>query len=437
MVKSMDRSTILRITIYGGFAVFLSLMVMGEQNDSGMQPGQAVLVALLTIVMVVVVFETSHTPVARRNGQVLLLFGGLAVQLLLLRWVSSFVDDNGFNESLKLLLIPFAFAPMIHSVLLGRNVGLFSVACASLFGCFLVPPEEMLRFLVVSLVCGLTAVHVTREVRKRGRLIRAGFYVGAVALVMAYAFNAISVAPLFTEGQMEWELVGVNSAAAFGTGLFTGMLVSGLLPVLEGAFSLTTDITWLELSDLNHRLLRRMQLEAPGTFHHSLVVASLSEAGAESIGVNPMVCRVCSYFHDIGKLSKPEYFIENQGEINPHDALTPTMSALIIVAHVKDGVDLAIKHKLNPRIIDVICEHHGDSLVYYFYRKAQERRRQEEEKVKEGLENPEDLPSIDEKSFRYPGPRPRSKESGIISLADAVESASRSWRSRLRRRSGP
>lgn len=141
-----------------------------------------------------------------------------------------------------------------------------------------------------------------------------------------------------------------------------------------------------------------------------------------------MMCRVCSYFHDIGKLKKPAYFIENQGESNPHDSLTPTMSALVIVAHVKDGLDMAIKSKLNPRIIDVIREHHGDSLVYFFYRKAQEQRRVEEGKVQEGIENPEDVPEVNAKNFRYPGPTPQTRESGIISLADAVESASRSLR---------
>jgi putative nucleotidyltransferase with HDIG domain len=170
-----------------------------------------------------------------------------------------------------------------------------------------------------------------------------------------------------------------------------------------------------------------MQLEAPGTFHHSLVVASLVEAAAEKIGANAPMCRVCSYFHDVGKLKKPTYFIENQhdGEENPHDALTPTMSALIIIAHVKDGVDLAVKHKLNPRIIDVIQEHHGDSLVAYFYRRAQEQKRAEMEKVDRRLENPEDLPQVGEKNFRYPGPRPTTRESAIISLADGIESASR------------
>jgi putative nucleotidyltransferase with HDIG domain len=430
VASTLDRSVVLRISIYGAFAAVMGLLVMGagRQDGPALEAGQGILVSLLVLIMVVMVFEMSHRGVARRNGQVLLVFGGLALHLALIPAVAVFVDGNGFHEALKLLLIPFALAPIIHSVLLGMNVGLFSVVCTSLFGCFLVPEQSMLNYMVTSVLAGLTAVYVTREVRKRGRLLRAGFYVGAVVLVVAYAFDTISIGPLFGGGVSAWELFGVNSVAAFGTGLVTGMLVSGLLPVLEGTFALTTDISWLELSDLNHRLLRRMQLEAPGTFHHSLVVASLSEAAAESIGVNPMVCRVCSYFHDIGKLNKPEYFIENQGDTNPHDSLTPTMSSLIIVAHVKDGVDLALKHKLNPRIIDVICEHHGDSLVYFFYRKAQEQRKLEEEKVKEGLENPEDLPVIDEKNFRYPGPRPRSKESGIISLADAVESASRSLR---------
>ncbi|MFN5870587.1 MAG: HDIG domain-containing metalloprotein, partial [Akkermansiaceae bacterium] len=204
--------------------------------------------------------------------------------------------------------------------------------------------------------------------------------------------------------------------------------VSGLLPLFELMFNLITDISWLELSDLNHKLLKQMQLEAPGTFHHSLVVAALAEAAAEKIGANAPMCRVCAYFHDVGKLNKPSYFIENQhdGSENPHDALTPTMSGLVIIAHVKDGIDLAVKHKLNPRIIQVIQEHHGDSLVYYFYRKAQEQKKAEKEKVDKKLGNEEDLPKVVEKNFRYPGPCPSTKESGIICLADTIESASRS-----------
>jgi len=428
VVDSLDRSAVLRYSIYGGFAALFSLFVLmaAKGPEAPLVVEHGILVGILMMVMVVVAFEMSHQEVAKRNSQVLLVFAGLALHLAVLRGVAIFVDTNDFHNSLKIILIPFALAPMVHSVLLGKQMGLFSTVAVSILGCLLVPEDRILSYLVFSLMGGLTAVFVTQEVRKRGRLLRSGLYVGLIVLILSYAFDLISVRPLFSGEMRQWEAFGINSAVAFGTGLLTGMIVSGLLPIVEGAFGLTSDISWLELSDLNHKLLRRMQLEAPGTFHHSLVVASLSEAAAESIGANAMICRVCSYFHDIGKLTKPEYFIENQGDENPHDALTPTMSALIIVAHVKDGVDLALKHKLNSRIIDVITEHHGDSLVYYFYRKAQEQRRGEEEKVANGLENEEDLPNIDEKNFRYPGPTPRTRESGIISLADAVESASRS-----------
>ncbi|NNE93187.1 MAG: HDIG domain-containing protein, partial [Verrucomicrobiales bacterium] len=164
----------------------------------------------------------------------------------------------------------------------------------------------------------------------------------------------------------------------------------------------------------------------PGTYHHSLVVANLSEAAAEKIGANAAMCRVCSYFHDIGKLNKPGYFVENIAEgQNPHDDLTPTMSALIVIAHVKDGVDLALKHRLNREIIDVIREHHGTSLVRFFYARALTQRKEFKEKVEEGKAREEDIPEVKKESFRYPGPRPRTRESAIISLADAVESASR------------
>jgi putative nucleotidyltransferase with HDIG domain len=189
---------------------------------------------------------------------------------------------------------------------------------------------------------------------------------------------------------------------------------------------LTTDISWLEAADLNHPLLRRLTIEAPGTYHHSLVVANLAESAAEVIGANPTMCRVCAYFHDIGKLVKPEYFTENmRAGRNPHDDLAPTMSALIIIAHVKEGVDLALKYKLNQRIIDVIQEHHGTSLVGYFHKRAL----QQQEDARQGGKimniREEDIPEVREESFRYGGPRPQSREAGIISLADACESASR------------
>jgi putative nucleotidyltransferase with HDIG domain len=197
--------------------------------------------------------------------------------------------------------------------------------------------------------------------------------------------------------------------------------------MFEHLFQVTTDISWLEASDLNHPLLRRMTIEAPGTYHHSLVVANLAEAAAEAIGANATLCRVCSYFHDVGKLVKPEYFTENMNfERNPHDDLAPTMSALIIIAHVKEGVDLALKHRLNRQITDIIQEHHGTSLVYYFYKRALQQ--QEDARTGGKIMNlrEEDVPEVSEETFRYGGPKPQTKESAIISLADMIESASRS-----------
>jgi hypothetical protein len=222
-------------------------------------------------------------------------------------------------------------------------------------------------------------------------------------------------------------MIGLQSAYAMGNGILTAMVVGGALPILEQLFRITTDISWLEASDLNHPLLRRMTIEAPGTYHHSLVVANLAEAAAESIGANATLCRVCSYFHDVGKLVKPDYFTENMNfERNPHDDLALTMSALIIIAHVKEGVDLALKNGLNHNIIDIIQEHHGTSLVYYFFQRALQQ--QEDARAGGKIMNmrEEDIPEVREESFRYPGPKPQTKESAIVSLADIVESASRS-----------
>src|SRR5216117_3218100 len=222
-------------------------------------------------------------------------------------------------------------------------------------------------------------------------------------------------------------IIGLQSALAIGNGVLTATLVGGALPMLENLFRITTDISWLEASDLNHPLLRRMTIEAPGTYHHSLVVANLAEAAAEAVDANATLCRVCSYFHDVGKLVKPEYFTENMSlERNPHDDLAPSMSALIIIAHVKEGVDLALKHRLNQRIIDIIQQHHGTSLVRYFYQRALQQHEDARAGGKIMKLREDDIPEVREESFRYSGPKPQTKESAIVSLADTVESASRS-----------
>lgn len=426
---TLDRSVWVRLSLYLVFVVGIAVIVLRAANDSNFadDPLRGAMFGLVIATTAVAVLHANHEGAGARNGRVILLLAGLAGHLLLVRGISLMVDANQFPGQMKFLLIPFALTPMIHGVLLGRAIGTFSTIYCTLLGSLVMPKQDVLIYLAVSLVCGLVAVQASFRVRKRVQLLRAGVYAGVASLLLCILFDRIDLMPGMDDQLEGLKVAGWSSLAALGMGILIALLVSGLLPVLEGAFQLTTDISWLELSDLNHKLLRRLQLEAPGTFHHSLVVASLAEAAAESVGANAAMCRVCAYYHDIGKLSKPEYFIENQAEgvENPHNALTPTMSALIIIAHVKDGVDLAVKHKLNPRVIDIIQEHHGDSLVSYFHRRAQEQKKTELEKVEKGLENPEDLPKIDEKNFRYPGPRPRSRESGIVSLADIVESASR------------
>lgn len=405
-------------------------MVLKAAPDTSFanDPLRGGLYGLIIAVAAILMFQVSLQTSCRRNSRVVLVMGGLLVHLALLRIVMVLTNAGHIPEVFRFFFVPFALAPMLHGVLLGRAVGAFSAVFVTLIGCLFVPQGEALPYMILSLVAGVTSVLLAHEVRRRLQLLQSGIYVGAVTLLLGFLLGSLDISSCFGPGAMNHlQVLGTGSAAAFGTAVFTALVISGFLPIFEGVFQLTTNISWLELSDLNHKLLRRMQLEAPGTFHHSLVVASLAEAAAEKIGANAPMCRVCAYFHDVGKLMKPGYFIENQhdGVENPHESLTPTMSALIIIAHVKDGIDLAVKHKLNPRIIDVIQEHHGDSLVAYFYHKAREQKKIELEKVDRKLENPEDLPNVDEKNFRYPGPRPSTAESGIIALADTIESASR------------
>jgi hypothetical protein len=210
---------------------------------------------------------------------------------------------------------------------------------------------------------------------------------------------------------------------AFGAFIVVALTLTSL-PLIEMFFPVVSDIKLLELQDLNHPLLARMAVQAPGTYHHSVVVGNLAEDAAEAIGANPLLTRVGSYFHDIGKMDKPEYFIENQRDsINPHDNLSPSMSALILLSHVTKGLEMAKEHKLIPQIRDMIGEHHGLQLIKYFYQRAKEQE-------KPGIS------TVKEDDFRYNGRKPRTRESAIVALADSVEAASRTLKnptsSRLR-----
>jgi hypothetical protein len=204
----------------------------------------------------------------------------------------------------------------------------------------------------------------------------------------------------------------VSIGLGMAGGLLAGILATGIIPIIEIIFNYTTNIKLLELADLNQRALRELIISAPGTYHHSIIVGSLVEAAAEVIQANPLLSRVSAYYHDIGKIKKPLYFVENQkGGENKHDKLLPSMSSLILISHVKDGMEIAKRNRLGKSIQDIISQHHGTS-INYFYQKAKE--------LNAGAEQ-----TVSEKDFRYPGPRPQTKEAGLVMLADAVEAASK------------
>jgi cyclic-di-AMP phosphodiesterase PgpH len=424
-LQALEHAGYMKVVIFAAFIGGLALLIFSTDR---IEVTKDFLVAVLFFGAAVLQLWVNQPKTFARSSRLTLVFGVLLLQLSITKLMLWLVESRTFpllQPESAALLAPYAFAPLVLSVLLGRNHGLYAAVFASLwtrilFGQFDAP------LLACALLSGFVAVYLTLQVRKRSRMVRAGFGVGVVLWLLALAFGLIPIDPL-TPGANDWQMVALLSALAIGNGIVTATIVGGILPMIEHLFRITTDISWLELSDLNHPLLKRMTIEAPGTYHHSLVVANLAESAAEAIRANGTQCRVCAYFHDVGKLVKPEYFTENMNfERNPHDDLAPTMSALIIIAHVKEGVDLALKHGLNKQIVDVIQEHHGTSLVYYFYKRALQQ--QEDARAGGKIMNmrPDDVPEVSEENFRYAGPKPQTKESAIISLADMIESASRS-----------
>lgn len=297
------------------------------------------------------------------------------------------------------LLVPMALIPLLAALLLGRGVALFlafmgPVMLVSLkgFGA---------EFLMASSVGGMAAVLVSGNLKHRHELYLPVLVVACVNVVTAVTLGLAERAPaseILTEG-----VTGVLGA------MLAGVLAIGLLPIFEKIFRITTNFTLIELLDRNHPLLKRMAIEAPGTFHHSMLVSELAREAAEAVGGNALLAQVGAYYHDIGKMQMPEYFIENQTGRNRHDSLTPTMSCLILGSHVRDGIQMAREARLPREIIDFIPEHHGTNLMSYFYHKAMDRD-----------------PNVEEQDFRYPGPSPGRKETAIVMLADSVEATARS-----------
>lgn len=320
------------------------------------------------------------------------------VALLLARWTAA--------DPWRAELIPLLLFGMTLGIAYGRELALVLSLAVSLL--FVVADGASLGHLAMILGVIAAAVVQLDRIRSRRKLIWVGFFASLAAPLLTLGSGLIDGQPL---GEPLWNQAAHN----FGWTLLTGFLITGLLPFVEGAFGVLTEISLLELGDVAHPLLQELVRRAPGTYNHSINVASIAEAAAESVGARGLLVRVGAYFHDIGKMLKPHYFVENQGlEGSRHDSLLPAMSTLIIIAHIKDGADLARQHHLPEPIIDLIEQHHGTTLVEYFYRRASER-----------SETDPDAGEVSESSYRYPGPKPQSIEAAVLMLADTVESASR------------
>lgn len=308
-------------------------------------------------------------------------------------------------SSSYLYLFPIASGAMLVRIVINSEVAIVFAILASYLSASMV--GNQLFFFIFTFIGSVVGAHKVARCEQRSVLIKAGLTVGGINLLMILCYNLISGNP-FKMTLLSDLIMG------FLAGALASVFVLGIAPIVESLFGYTTDIKLLELANMDNPILKDLILQAPGTYHHSVIVGSLVEAAAKSIAANPLLARVSAYYHDIGKLKKPLYFIENAGGIdNKHDHLTPSMSSLILISHVKDGVELAHENHLGERIAHIIQQHHGTSLISYFYQKAKEK------------ENPE-MDSLNEEDFRYPGPKPQTKEAGIVMLADAVEAASRS-----------
>ncbi|MDR1394731.1 MAG: HDIG domain-containing protein [Deltaproteobacteria bacterium] len=304
------------------------------------------------------------------------------------------------------LAMPFATVAIIGAIFLGLRRTLFISFLGGFLAATISPIDTLTAFIYI---CNgsMIAIWRLKHLSERSRLIPAA---GLAAAVNCLTLTGLT---LYGGGSLMARQFLFDLDAALLSGLLSGIVASGLVPLFEMTLGFSTNMKLMELGNLNRPILRELMLAAPGTYHHSVIVGSMVEAAAEVIGANTHLARVGAYYHDIGKTRKPLYFIENQMGENRHETLTPTMSALVLIGHVKDGVEMAKSHGLPQAVVDIIEQHHGTSLMSYFFHKAREHR----------LPN---NPDINEGDFRYPGPKPASKEAGLVMLADICEAAARS-----------
>ena len=340
-------------------------------------------------------------------SSILIIWTGRLIGLSLNSYFEKSAYFNIFSAESLAFAIPYATGGLIIQAILGLHHGVVFALNLTLILSVYAPLQPIL---VPYVLCSsLVACLSLSKFRSRSAYTRASFNLILVAL--PFAFSSIIVEPDLSASDITVRLLGVII-----NGVLCCSIAAGLTPIFELIGGYVTDMRLIEMATLDHPLLKDLSVQAPGTWNHSMVMGMMVETAAKAIGANSIISRVGAYFHDIGKTKKPLYFVENQiaGE-NRHDKLSTSMSALIIRSHVKDGIELARKHKLPQTIVDMIPQHHGTSLIEYFYDKA----------CKEAVESGMEAQSVDKSLYTYPGPRPQTKEAGILMLADGIEAAAR------------
>ncbi|HSO66282.1 MAG TPA: HDIG domain-containing protein, partial [Desulfatirhabdiaceae bacterium] len=369
----------------------------------------AAMIMLCLLSISYILLNYLNSPIHRDLNKNLIFISSVLIIFFLVARISFVFADGisqnfpyGITASAILFIIPIPAGAMTICLFMGIHVAAICAVILSTATAFLIQNrfDVMIYFMLNSLV----AAWCVQRCRERKVFIRAGLIIGALNVGLATAI-------CFYEARLSLPDLVWAWAFAFIGGVGTGIVAAGIAPLFELAFDYTTDIKLLELGNLDRPILRQLMIEAPGTYHHSVIIGSMVEAAASEIGANPLLAKVCGYYHDIGKIKKPGYFIENQiNGKNRHDKLAPSMSKRILAAHVKDGADIAREHKLGKSIVDTILQHHGTSLMAYFYEKARQIKSDQE---------------VNMDDYRYPGPKPQTREAGLVMLADVVEAASR------------
>ncbi|MEA1968529.1 MAG: HDIG domain-containing protein [Thermodesulfobacteriota bacterium] len=379
-----------------------------QKNTIMVQAGTA-LIILFSLLVVYTVLLKNHRGLKRYHNKNMIFLSSMLVLFLLVAKLSVPIAGSvnmelpvNFTLTSLTMGLPLAAGSMVVCLFLGFDIAVsFSLILALLTSLIFSNCIEVFIFFFLS---SITAAFWTKECKERKGFITAGVKLAIFNTGLAFSLNLYSA-------QLDPGIISKNLVMAFSGGILSGIITAGLIPLVEILFDYTTEIKLLELSNLDQPIMKRLMIEAPGTYNHSVIVASLAEAAASAIGASVLKTKVCAFYHDIGKLDKPLYFVENQTDgKNRHDKLSPSMSALILIQHVKKGVEIAIENKLGVDIADTIKQHHGTSLIRFFYNKSVTRNGRE---------------AVKEDDFRYKGPKPQTRIAGIVMLADVVEATLR------------